>query len=99
MCLPLTRIPLETGYHSGLGILFPPGDDDWWDGEFSHFDFDATFGEIINSVPKTMADKSFEKVKWVIESTNRNQPAKWNEANLTFFTESFIDFLMEEGKT
>jgi hypothetical protein len=93
----LTRIRLENGYHSGLGILFPPEDDDWWDGEFTHFNFDRTLAEIVKSVPKTMALKSFQPVKWILECGNQNEPATWNESDLTFFSEVFIDFLEKEG--
>lgn len=90
--------PLETGYHAGLEILSPPEDDEWWDGEFSHFDFESTFNEIAKVVPKTMADKSFEQKKMVIKSTNRNEPVEWNESSVTFFSEFFMNFLQEEGK-
>jgi hypothetical protein len=98
MRLVLTWIPSEKGYHSGLEILFPPDDDNWWDGEFTHFDFKATFNEIVKSVPKTMADTSFENVKWTIECTGANEPVEWNEAKIAFFSESFVAFLTEEGK-
>lgn len=94
----LTRILSEKGYHAGLGILFPPDHDDWWDGEFTHFDFAGTFKEIVKSVPKTMADKSFQDVKWAIECSDAIEPVEWNEAKMTFFSEFFVQFLREEGK-
>ena len=34
-----------------------------------------------------MVDKSFEGTRWIITSTNRNEPVEWNEFNLTFFSE------------
>jgi hypothetical protein len=94
----LTLIPLEKGYHKGLEILKPPEDNDWWDGEFTHFDFDSLFSELANSAPKTMADKSFQQSKWIINSKDRNEPVEWHEANLNFFSEFFISYLKEEGK-
>lgn len=94
----LKTLPLAKGYHAGLEILSPPEDDDWWEGDFVHFDFDSTFNEIANLAPKTMADKSFEQTKWIIKS-NGNKPVEWNEANLTFFSGFFINFLEDNGKT
>jgi|SRR5882762_4851529 len=95
----LTRNSLEKGYHKGLGILSPPENDDlWWDGDFTHFDFDSVFREIGTSAPRTMADKSFKEMKWTIKSTTQNEPVGWNESNLTFFSDFFINFL-EEGKS
>lgn len=65
----LTRVLLERrGYHVGLGILNPPEDDKWWDGDFSHFKI--IFNEIANSVPKTMTDRSLKKTNPIITSTN-----------------------------
>jgi hypothetical protein len=99
MCSVLTHIYLEKGYHPGLEILFPPEDDEWWDGEFSHFNFKATFNEIVKSVPKTMANQSFKTIKWTIECTNATEPVDWNKVNVTFFSDFFINFLKEEGRT
>jgi hypothetical protein len=94
----LTPISSEKGYHSGLEILSPPEDDDWWDGNFTHFDFEKTFNKIAGSVPKTMADKSFEPVKWVTKCSNENEPTEWNECKLTFYSEVFVGFLQDKGR-
>jgi hypothetical protein len=95
----LKTIPLEKGYHAGLEILSPPEDDEWWDGEFTHFNFKTIFNDIATSVPKTMANKSFEQTKWIIKSTtNRNEPVEWNESNITFFSGFFINYLTIKGK-
>jgi hypothetical protein len=90
-------IPLEKGYHKGLEILKPPEDDDWWDGDFTHFDFDSLFSELANSAPKTMADKSFQQTKWIINSTLQPEPVQWDESNLSFYSDSFLTFL-QDGK-
>jgi hypothetical protein len=89
---------LEKGYHEGLDILSPPEDNDWWEGDFTHFDFDSTFQQIAEYAPKTMANKSFEKTKWIINSTNHNEPVQWNESNQKFFGDFFIKYLQEKGK-
>ena len=83
-----------------MDYLSPPANNEgWWEGDFSsYFDFDALFNDIVESVPKTMADKSFEDTKWIIESSNNNEPANWNESNLSFFSEFFINYLESEGK-
>ena len=47
------------------------------------------------SVPKTMADKSFEDTKWIIKS-NGDKPDEWNDSNLRFFSETFINFLVDK---
>src|ERR1700721_376218 len=93
----LTPIPLEKGYHEGLDILFPPEDEKWWDGNFNHFNFDSLFNDIAKSAPRTMADKSFSETKGIINSTNRDEPYKWNESETTFFSNYFVDFL-QDGK-
>ena len=94
----LTRILLAKGYNEGLEILSPPKDDDWWDGDFTHFDFDSTFKELAKSVPKTMADKGFKSVKWTIETTSPDMPVEWNDTNIAFFSHFFIQFLRVYGK-
>jgi hypothetical protein len=94
----LTTIFLEKGFLPGLEILSPPADDEWWKGVFAHFKFKSKFNEIAKEVPKMMADKSIEQIKWTIESTNRNEPVEWNDSNITFFSDFFIRFLMEKGK-
>lgn len=96
MLSSLTQIPLEEGFHNGLEILFPPRDDDWWKGNFTHFNFNAIFNQIAKSAPPTMADESFEN-KWIINSSHRNEPVEWNEWELTFFSDFFVGFL-ELGK-
>jgi hypothetical protein len=91
-------IPLEQGFHEGLDILFPPKDDDWWKGDFTHFDFNEVFNEIAKSVPITMANESFKEIKWIVKSTNRNEPAGWNESELTFFSEYFMNYFLKKGR-
>jgi hypothetical protein len=76
--------------------LFPPEDDNWWDGNFTHFDFDTTFNEIANTAPKTMADKSFKDLKWILGS-NQTEPDRWNESEISFFSDFFMNFL-QDGK-
>jgi hypothetical protein len=93
----LTPIHLAKGYHEGLDILFPPEDDEWWNGGFTHFNFDRVFNEIANSVPKTMADKSFKDLKWNINSRDENEPEHWDDSEIYFFSDYFVEFL-ETGK-
>lgn len=88
----------EKGFHSGLGILFPPEDDDWWGGDFTHFNFQTTFKAIVKSVPKAMLQKTFEHVRWTIECQSEEEPVGWTESKVTFFSEFFVKFLQEEGK-
>ena len=95
ICSFLTKISLEKRHQKGLEILDPPEDDNWWDGKFTHFNFNSLFNEIAKSAPKTMADKSFT-AKWIL-STNRNEPELWNESGITFFSDYFVNFL-KEGK-
>ena len=45
-----------------------------------------------------MADESFQEIKWIIKSTNRNRPSEWNESELNLFSEHFMKFLLQEGK-
>jgi hypothetical protein len=96
MSLVLTTIPLEKGILPGLGILSPPNDDKWWNGDLKNFD--SKFEEIAKSVPKTMTDESFEEIKLNIKTTNRNEPVEWNESKITFFSANFMKFLVEKGK-
>lgn len=88
-------VPLEEGFQKGLDILFPPEDGSWWEGNFNHFNFDAIFKQIAHSAPKTMADNSFKEIKWVINSSNRNEPDIWNESDFTFFSEYFMNYVLE----
>ena len=94
--IPYSR-PYSLKKRKGLEILDPPEDDNWWDGKFTHFNFNSLFNEIAKSAPKTMADKSFT-AKWIF-STNRNEPELWNESGITFqvFSDYFVSFL-KEGK-
>jgi hypothetical protein len=96
MSLVLTTIPLEKGFLPGLGILSPPKNDEWWNGDL--INFESKFDEIAKSVPLTMTDKSFEEIKLNIKSSNRNEPVEWNESKITFFSEFFMKFLEEKGK-
>ena len=48
-----------------------------------------------NEVPQAMVKESFQEIKWVIDSKNKNEPVGWNESNLTFFSGYFMEFLRE----
>jgi hypothetical protein len=50
-----------------------------------------------DSAPKTMADKSFEDIKWVLDSTDPNEPEQWNDSEIAVFSDYFIEFL-QTGK-
>jgi hypothetical protein len=89
-------IHLERGYHKDLEVLKPPEDDDWWDGDFTHFDFNSLFSELAKTAPETMADESFGQ-KWIIDSTIENEPEQWDESKVTFYSDFFLTFL-KEGK-
>jgi hypothetical protein len=95
----LTPIPPEKGFCKGIGDLFPPEDDNWWDGKFTHFDFDSLFKQIVERVPLTMANESFQQSKWVLKSSNP-APQRWNEyasVAIRFFSDYFLEFL-QQGK-
>lgn len=92
------EIPLEKGYYDNLGIMNPPKDDDWWERKFTHINFDSLFDQIANIVPETMAKESFKKTKWIIDSKDRNEPVKWHESDLIFFSDDFKIFLQQRGK-
>jgi hypothetical protein len=40
-----------------------------------------------------MVDKSFEDIKWNLDSTDQNEPEQWNEKKISFFSDFFIGFL------
>ncbi|KAF8230870.1 hypothetical protein L208DRAFT_1378363 [Tricholoma matsutake] len=90
----------EKGYEPGLDKMFPPAqDDEWWDGDFKHFDFHKLFSEIIKHAPVAMADESLEETNWVL-ACNGMAPNAWHEYSterIVFFLESFVEFLKQDG--
>ncbi|KAF8235449.1 hypothetical protein L208DRAFT_1257083 [Tricholoma matsutake] len=91
----------EKSYEPGLDKMFPPAqDDEWWDGDFKHFDFHKLFSEIIKHAPVAMANESLEETNWVL-ACNGMAPNAWHEYSterIAFFSESFVEFL-QQGKS
>ena len=65
------------------------------DGDPGISPIDSLFDEMANEVPQAMVKESFQEIKWVIDSKNKNEPVGWNESNLTFFSGYFMEFLRE----
>jgi hypothetical protein len=99
MSSDFTDLHSEKGFQSGLDILFPPEEEGWWYGDLTAWNFASTFREIVKIVPKTMAKKSFKQLKWTIDTSGEIEPVEWNETNLTFFSDHFIDFLQDTGES
>ena len=81
--------------------MFPPAhDDEWWGGDFKHFDFPKLFSEIAKRAPVAMAEESFEETKWVL-ACNGMPPNAWHEYSterIAFFLDFFVEFL-QQGKS
>ena len=43
-----------------------------------------------------MAKKLFEDTKWIIKLLNNEKPVNGNKSNLSFFSEFFIKYLLQE---
>ncbi|KAF8219882.1 hypothetical protein L208DRAFT_1545092, partial [Tricholoma matsutake] len=90
----------EKGFCKGIEDLFPPEDDDWWEGRFTHFDFDSLFKKIVERVPMAMANESFQQTKWLLKSSSHTMPERWNEYAsdpIIFFSDYFLEFLQQDS--
>jgi hypothetical protein len=84
--------------------MFPPenDDEDWWEGTFTHFNFDSLFSEIVKRAPMTMADPEFQENKWRLKGGGiQDMLEPWNEYSSIakpFFGSDFVEFLEQDGK-
>ena len=40
-----------------------------------------------------MANKAFQATKWIVKSSNEDEPANWNESEVIFFSDRFMDYV------